>query len=196
MTRWSWRPAVLMIACLGVAACDGSPAPVEKTGSPPEPAATEELEASRREVTVQPWNDPSGGAVEVLGDTRDWFDVVHDDGTRAFPGNPPVLGNAVAVAPGTYRVRVNNTERRVTVRSGEKIVLRTGTLIVEGTRASFWAPYLGDERMVALNPPTLGSALALLPGSYRVELTVEQNRTVVLAEAATVEAGRTTTLRE
>lgn len=175
--------------------------PRRRPGPAPDPRAEEPTAATgyggeiSPEVTVEPWQNPAAGAIAVLGDTSDWFDVARD-GTRATPGAPPLLDSTVEVPPGTCQVRVNNTERTVSVAAGEKTVLRTGTLIVEGSEANFWAPYLGEERLVALNPPILSSPLALLPGSYRVELNVEQNRRLVLAEGVAVEPGRTTTLHE
>ncbi len=202
MTKSTWIPALFVLAGLAAAACGGSPPPHEDAAAAEEPAAatgsgeeTPPGEGAPPEVTVEPWDSPAAGAIAVLGDTRDWFDVTRD-GTRATPGAPPLLNATVEVPPGTYQVRVNNTERTVSVTAGEKTVLRTGTLIVEGAEANFWAPYLGEERLAAANPPILNSPLALLPGSYRVELNVEQNRQVVLAESVAVRPGKTTKLNE
>lgn len=196
MTKSTWMPALFVLACLAAAACGGSPPPPEEAAAPEEPeTAAEEVADVLQEITVEPWDSAAAGAISVLGGTNDWFDVTRD-GTRATPGAPPLLNATVEVPPGTYQVQVNRSERTVSVAAGEKSVLRTGTLVVEGTEANFWAPYRGEERLVASNPPTLNSPLALFPGTYRVELNVEQSRQVVLAESVAVRPGQTTRLQE
>lgn len=202
MAKSTWTPALVVLAGLTAAACGGSPTPPEVAAGDKEPAAATESaeanspdEAAAPEVVVEPWSSTAAGAIAVLGDTRDWFDVLRD-GARATPGAPPLLNATVEVPPGTYQVRVNNSERTVSVTAGEKTVLRTGTLVVEGTEANFWAPYLGEERLAAANPPTLDAPLALLPGSYRVELNVGQSRQIVLADGVAVRPGQTTKLHE
>lgn len=183
---------VVSASCLATA-CGGSPAEQGESPAPVEVAAAD-VDETPAELTGEPWPSLTEGALTVLGDTNDWFDVTRD-GERATSGAPPMLNTTVELPPGSYQISVNNTRRTVSVAAGEQTVLRTGTLVVEGTEANFWAPYLGEERLVVANPPTLNSALALFPGTYRVELNVAQNRQLVLGEAAVL-PGRTTTLHE
>ena len=81
----------------------------------------------------------------------------------------------------------------MTVKVGTKVVLETGTLVVEGKGADWWTPYEGKERRVVSNPPILGSAIALFPGTYSIHLRVD-NKDVTLTDNAKVEAARKTTL--
>jgi hypothetical protein len=138
------------------------------------------------------YDSTTHGAIEVKGTTGDWF-TVHQGEKNVGPVVPPKLGTAVKLAPGDYDVSVNRTRRTVKVRAGTKVVLETGTLIVEGKGASWWAPWQGKERRVADNPPVLGSPLALFPGKYTVLVRVG-DKNQQLTDAAKVEPGQKTTL--
>src|SRR5262245_65222846 len=88
------------------------------------------------EQTVVPYDSKALGAVQVKGDTRDWF-TVYQGNKRVGPSVPPLLNSTVELPPGTYQILVNKTERKVTVEAGKKVVLLTGTLVVEGNGASW-----------------------------------------------------------
>jgi hypothetical protein len=138
------------------------------------------------------YDSTTHGAIEVKGTTGDWFTVYRGE-KNVGPPVPPKLGTAVKLAPGDYDVFVNKTKRTVTVKAGTKVVLETGTLIVEGKGASWWAPWEGKERKVADNPPALGAPLALFPGKYSVVVrVVDKNQQLI--DAAKVEPGQKTTL--
>ena len=129
---------------------------------PSEPVAAEDVVA---------YDGATHGAVEVNGVSAtpvDWFEVLQN-GERAVAGNPPLLNNAVELAPGTYVVDVNRTRRTVTVEAGRKTILWTGDLVVRGEpETAFWYPQQGDERTLSSNPPLLNRARALFPGTYTV----------------------------
>ena len=159
-------------------------------GQAPKPPAEQP-----KEEAIEPFDSRTTGAVQVNGDTKDWFEVLKYT-KRAHSGAPPLLNNMVELSPGEYDVAVNKSSRRVKVEKGKKLVLFTGTLVVEGQKANFYAPYQGTERKVSANPRKLNTPMALLPGTYRVELNVEVNRQVVLADEVKVVAGKRTVLKE
>ena len=156
----------------------------------PSPAADQPKEESS-----EPFDSRTTGAVELKGDTKDWFEVLKD-GKRAHRGAPPLLNSTVELSPGEYEIAINRTTRKIKIEKGKKLVLLTGTLVVEGKKANFYAPYQGTERKVSANPRKLNTPMALLPGTYRVELNVEVNRQVVLADGVNVVAGKKTVLKE
>jgi hypothetical protein len=144
------------------------------------------------EKSEVPYESKTHGAIEVKGSTGDWFTIYQGE-KKVGPNVPPKLGDDVKMEPGDYDVYVNRTKRTVTVKAGTKVVLETGTLIVEGKGANWWSPWEGKERRVADAPPKLNSPLALFPGTYSVQLRVG-DKNVTLAEAAKVEPGQKTAL--
>jgi hypothetical protein len=148
-----------------------------------------------KEISVEPFDSKTTGAVQVTGQTRDLFEV-QKDGKKAYAGAPPLLNKMVELTPGEYEIEVNKTTRTVKVEVGKTIVVHTGTLVVEGKKANFYAPYQGRERKVTANPRKLNTPMALLPGTYRVELNVEVNKQVVLADGVKITADKKTTLQE
>jgi YVTN family beta-propeller protein len=147
----------------------------------------------KKEETEEPYNSKTHGSLRVTGDTGDWFTAMQD-GKQAHPGNPPKLGGRVELLPGKYEVLVNKTKRVVTIHAGKETTLRTGTLVVEGA-GTFYAPYEGDERRVASNPPVLGSSIALFPGTYSVRVQVF-DKSVKLTDNARIVAGEKTVLKK
>jgi hypothetical protein len=148
-----------------------------------------------KEESVEPFDSRTTGAVELKGDTKDWYEVLKD-GKRAYSGAPPLLNNMVELSPGEYEVAINKTTRPIKIEKGKKLVLLTGALVVEGRKANFYAPYQGTERKVSANPRKLNTPMSLLPDTYRVELNVDVNRQVVLSDGVKVVAGKKTVLKE
>ena len=91
---------------------------------------------------------------------------------------------------------MNKTERKVKVEAGKKVVLATGTLVVEGKDGLYWYPMVGDEKKVASNRnnPGLGSGIALFPGTYAVDVNTDL-RSVRENEAAGVRTGEKTVVK-
>src|SRR5439155_1260197 len=78
-------------------------------------------EAPKEESTVA-HDSKTRGALQVKSvgaRPSDWFDVLQN-GKRAIPGNPTLLNGTVELAPGTYIVEVNRTQRKVTIAVGKK----------------------------------------------------------------------------
>jgi hypothetical protein len=151
-----------------------------------------------KEVSVVAYSSKTHGAVEVRSveeKTRDYFDVLKN-GKRAFTGNPKLLNNTVELAPGTYLVDVNRTQRKVTIEAGKKTILWTGELLVEGDLATaFWYPMQGKERRLSANPPLLNKSRALFPGTYTVFVHVSAGMDDKNLGDTVVKAGQKTVLR-
>lgn len=134
-------------------------------------AGEESAGGAADEMTVETYASQTHGAIRVesaSGSPSDWFDVMQN-GSRAVPGNPPLLGSTLEVPPGTYQVAVNRTERTVSIEPGALTILRTGDLMVEGEPdGATWIPYQSGDRKVVSNPPTLNSAIVLFSGDYQV----------------------------
>jgi hypothetical protein len=156
-------------------------------------SARPDTAAVKDEETV-PYNSKTHGNLRVKGDTGDWF-AVQQGGKNAGPPTPPRLNSAVELPPGQYDVLVNRTKRTVTIQVGKETVLWTGTLVVEGKGASWYAPYEGKERRVVANPPTLNNPIALFPGTYSVLVRVDE-RDRKLADNVQVTAGKKTVLKK
>ena len=100
------------------------------------------------------------------------------DGTTAVqflvfdPAGKPVdnktLGGTIALAPGEYQIRVNNTAHAVTVAAGKLTRCATGTLLVSGTTQETW--FLQDPSGAALEQAHLGKPMSLVPGKFRVKV--------------------------
>jgi hypothetical protein len=145
-------------------------------------------------MSVEPYDSQSQGAIMVTSASPrpvHWFQVLQDG--SALPGNPPLLGSSVEVLPGTYVVRLNGTEREVTIEAGRRTIVRSGDLLVEGDGAMWW-PVQGGDRKVASNPPILGSFVALFAGDYQVIVYEGVGSTEDTIGVAQVLPGRVTTV--
>jgi hypothetical protein len=152
----AWLPALALLA----ASC-GSPPP------PPDPyCSSAPLPADLKVQSGQ-------GALQVDGTTAVQF-LVFDPAGK--PVDNKLLGRAMAVGAGKYRVTVNNTVHAVTVEGGKLTRCATGTLLVTGTTDDTW--FVQDPSGAALEQTRLGRPLSLMPGSFRVMV----NNTVTTAE--------------
>lgn len=159
---------------VGVLACRRAEGPDASGGTVTNgsaPAAGESTATAPGEDTVVAYGDAARGALEVKSisaEPVDWYDVLRD-GKRAFDGNPKLLNTTLELAPGTYVVDVNRTQREVTIEPGKKAILWTGELVVEGEPShAYWYPMQGNERRLSSHPALLNSARALFPGTYTV----------------------------
>jgi hypothetical protein len=112
------------------------------------------------------------GALEVKAANDkplDWFAVYADKQQKPTRGNTR-LNSTVELAPGTYVVRVNKTERKFTIEAGKKVTLLTGDLVVEAPKGTpgWFIPYQGKQVMLARNPSTVNNPVALFAGKYEV----------------------------
>lgn len=147
------------------------------------------------EKTVEAYDSKTRGAVQVKGETKEWFTVLK--GGKVLGQVPRLLNGTEELEPGEYEVQVNKTARTVMVEPGKKVVLLTGTLEVEG-EGLYYYPLVGKERKVAANAnnPALGRPIALFPGTYAVEVNHKLRKTVRLADEVKVEAGKKTVVKQ
>lgn len=151
--------------------------------------ADKEKAAPPAEETTVPFDNAEKGALQVKGDTGDWFSVWQGD-KRASPGVPPRLGGTIELAAGDYEVYVNKTKRKVTITAGKKTVLLTGTLVVEG-KGDWYTPYQGDEAKLVGVQPRINSPVALFAGTYSVYV-YAGTKNDKLTDDAKVTAGKKT----
>jgi hypothetical protein len=77
---------------------------------------------------VVPYDSETRGALQVKGvraESSGWFDVLRD-GKGILAAAQPLLNSTVELAPATYVVDVNRTQRKVTIEAGKKTILLTG----------------------------------------------------------------------
>ena len=154
---------------------------------------------SPKEQSVVDYDSKTYGAVQVKSASEkpgDSFNV-RQDGKRDFMGPPELLNSTLELAPGTYVIDVNRTQRKVTIEAGKKTILLTGDLVVESKReGTFWVPKQGKETRLASNPPVVNSRVALFPGTYTVYINVGAGVDIKSLGAAEVKAGKKTVVKE
>ena len=125
-----------------------------------------------KEEEVSDYNSTTSGALEVKSVSDkpvDWFAVYQNKKQLSPPGNTR-LNSTVELAPGTYVIRVNKTERKVTIPAGKKVTLLTGDLVVEAPKGTpgWFIPHRGKQVVLARNPSLLNNPVALFAGKYAV----------------------------
>lgn len=124
----------------------------------------------------------ASGTVLGSGTTDQYYYVLDTAGTQLGYAR---LGNALAYLPGTYRIRMVDTDMPLSVQAEQVTEVVTGTLVVQGTGAEYY--YMLDEGGNQLGYSRLNSPTSLLAGTYSVR-TGDRN------EPVTIVAGRTTSL--
>ncbi len=124
----------------------------------------------------------STGTLIIAGNTSDYYYVM--DRNNQQLGNE-LLGKPMSLFPGSFKVRVNNTETVVNINLKEMTEVRTGTLVVHGSTNQYY--YVLDSANKQLNYNTLEKPLAFLEGSYPVKV----NNTTLKAQ---IRAGHLTEL--
>lgn len=115
----------------------------------------------------------STGTLMVAGNTSEYFYAMDSTGRQLGYES---LGKSMSFFPGSYEVKVNNTETAVDIKLKELTQLGTGTLIVHGNTSEYY--YVLDETNEQLNYNMLEKPLAFLPGTYPVKV----NKTTMKAE--------------
>jgi hypothetical protein len=163
------------------------------------PVAAVDAGDAPKEVTVTPYDSTTNGALRVKAvsaEPADWF-MVYQNGKQLVPPGKPRLNSTVELAPGTYAVRVNKTERTVTVEAGKTTTLLAGELVVQAKEGTpgWYTPFQGKEARLATNPPVLNRPIALFAGKYTVQYKEGGVSPPQDLGEAEVKAGRTTVLK-
>lgn len=124
-------------------------------------------------------------ALKVSGKTGEYYYVLDTLGQQV---TYETLEKGLALFPGSFLVRLNNTTLPVTVPLGAPREVKSGTLLVQGTTGEYY--YVTDENGTQLGYNTLGKPLGVLAGNYRIKLNNTVTRAAVReAEVTEVEAG-------
>jgi hypothetical protein len=124
------------------------------------------------EMSVEAYDSKTEGAVQVVSvnpKTGQWFFVLKDN--KQLDGYPRLLNVTAKLAPGSYVVEVNRTQRKVEIAAGKKTILRTGELVVAGKpEGTLWVPMQGKETRLSNYGPTLNYGAELFAGKYSVHV--------------------------
>lgn len=105
------------------------------------------------------------GTLIVRGNTNEYYYVNDSLGKQL---NYSSLEKPLAFLPGSYTIRVNNTESKANIVAGQITELKTGTLLVKGSTEEYY--YVLDTLGKQLGYQSLNKALNLFAGSYRVRV--------------------------
>ena len=152
-------------------------------------------ESVKAEV-VEDYDSQTMGAIQVNVDDEnptDRFDVLQNGERVAFK----LLNNTLELAPGSYVVDVNKTQRTVAVEAGRRTILWTGELVVEGEPSTMvWYAMDGEVKLTNTGvEPLLNKASPLFPGTYTVFVDTSLTGEDQSLGEATVKAGEQTVLK-
>ena len=105
------------------------------------------------------------GAVLVSGKTDEYYAVLDSAARQLATAH---LGAALSLFPGTYQIRVNNTDAAANVKAGATLELKPGTVNVEAGTDEYYAVL--DAATKQLASSHLGRAISLFAGSYTVRV--------------------------
>ena len=132
------------------------------------------------EIRAGEFTKCSTGTLIVAGNTSEYYYVMDTLGRQlAYE----TLGKSTSWFPGSYTIRVNNTEVPAEVKLKELTEIRTGTMLVKGTTNEYYY-VLGDGNK-QLNYNALEKPLAFLPGTYEVKVNNTSKKADVLAGKVT-----------
>jgi hypothetical protein len=122
----------------------------------------------------------STGTLMVAGNTSEYYYVTDSLNTQL---GYETLGKSMSFFPGTFKVKVNNTEVPVMIKLKELSEVRTGTLLVHGSTNEYY--YVLDDMNKQLNYNSLEKPLAFLPGTYDLKVNNTTMKADVIAGKAT-----------
>ena len=123
------------------------------------------------------------GMLNVDVGTDEYYAVL-DGTTRQLASSH--VGRGLGLFAGSYVVRINNSDAKADVRTGESTNVPAGTLVVRGSTDEYYA--VMNNAAVQLASAHLEKPLAFIPGTYNVKV----NNTTT---PATVVAGVTTEVK-
>lgn len=104
------------------------------------------------------------GLLHIAGSTSTYYYVWDDEAGNELQHQH--LNKPLALDPGKYRVKVNNTYHEVEVSEGYVTKCVSGTLIVSGQTTDKY--YVTDSTGQAIANEKLGKSVSLFPGSFKV----------------------------
>lgn len=128
------------------------------------------------EVKLNETAEVKAGTVIVRGSTSEYYYVVDSLGKQLGYNS---LEKPLAFMPGTYTVKVNNTETQAAIAGGQITELKTGALLVKGATDEYF--YVLDSLGKQLNYQKLNQALSFFPGTLRAQLNKTQSPAEIAA---------------
>ena len=128
------------------------------------------------EVKLNQTTEIKTGTLVVRGSTNEYY-YVNDSLGKQLSYNS--LEKPLAFLPGSYTVRVNNTESKANIGGGQITELKTGTLLVKGSTEEYY--YVLDSLGKQLGYQNLNKALAFFAGGYRVRVNNSDTTAEVVA---------------
>src|SRR5438045_1139733 len=114
--------------------------------------------------TGETTNVPAGILV-VHGSTDEYYSVINNAGAQLASAH---LERPLALVPGTYKIKVNNTTAPANVVSGSTSEVQTGAVLLQGSTDEYYA--MVDSAGNQLASTHLGRALSLMPGHFHAKL--------------------------
>lgn len=114
------------------------------------------------------------GFLQVEGSTSAYFYVFDESGKQV---SYQILNMTLALDPGKYQARVNNSSYPVEVKEGMLAKCSTGTLMVSGATSEYY--YVMDSTNRQLSYDGLGKATSLFASTFLVKVNNTQVRTKV-----------------
>jgi len=130
------------------------------------------------------------GAILVDGKTDEYFAVL-DNTNRQLTSTH--VSSAVSLFPGSYKVRLNNSEIGANLHAGAMIELKPGTINVDAGTDEYYAVFDIAARQLASSH--VGHALGLFPGSYTIRINNSDARVDIRSEEASDLAAGTLVVR-
>jgi 6,7-dimethyl-8-ribityllumazine synthase len=125
------------------------------------------------------------GAVLVNGKTDEYYAVL-DSATRQLASAH--VASALSLFPGSYTVRLNNSDVGANLQAGALLELKPGTLNVDVGTDEYYAVLDGGTRQLASSH--VGRALGVFAGSYLVRINNSDAKAEVrIGESTSVPAG-------
>ncbi len=131
------------------------------------------------EVKLNQVTEIKAGTLIVRGSTNEYYYVFDALGKQLSSNS---LEKPLAFVPGSYTVKVNNTETKAAITGGQVTELKTGTILVKGSTDEYY--YVFDSLGKQLNSQSLNKGLAFYPGTLRIRV----NNTDMAAEVVAGES--------
>lgn len=133
------------------------------------------------------------GILQVDGSTSAYYYIVTESGDQLRYEH---LNTPMALEPGQYRVKVNNSLHNMTVREGYLAKCLSGTLLISGQTTDKYVVI--DSTGQAVAKEKLGRSVSLFPGVYKTKInetevlvSVKANEMVEVRTGSLVAQGRT-----
>lgn len=120
---------------------------------------------SKAEVRAGQTSTLAAGTLVVDGATDEYYYVFNPAGTQLASAH---LGRPLALFPGSYNVKLNNSVMPATVAAAVPADIKTGSITLQGPTDEYY--YVYDRAGTQLASSHLGRPLSFMPGDYTAKL--------------------------